>query len=378
MSTNQPEWAGNATIENFSLRKNQLDEAIKLREEWLDDIEPDYWEGDDWEATEIAPFAGDARANSDGSGDHNYLHGFPSVVEEVADAYGFVREPEQDGDVVVNQGMSIVDALKEHFEGPLTGFTGTWRNMVYAAENEDENYDDGEPQLDKIIASNNGSQSFDATVFPAGKTSEAMPAGRITPQYASNPEEIISEGVEDEEEYLSKNIEYVTAIADQSVGRSFNTPDEIRNGELLINKQIEVNEAIDWDSVEQIHWRLKDVNKEDEPQITAEWAIDIEYEEGIGISKEAITDRETSMYSDGFEDLEAVQDIYEDNQVNLAEAVEAYREGVNAASKTTIEGLGSSAGYAAAGNPMAAGMKLATTPIRANTEFYNAMLGQDN
>jgi hypothetical protein len=259
--------------------------------------------------------------------------------------------------------MSIVDALKENFDGPLKGFNGTWRNMVYAAEDERDN-------LDKIIASNNGTEGFNATVFPAGKTGEAMHAGRITPEYA---DDIIPDGVENEEEYIEKQVEYLTAIADQSVGRSFNTPDNIRNGDLLINKDIEVNEAIDWDSVKEFHWRLKDTDREDSPQITNEWAIDVEYEDDAGITREAITDRETSMYAHEFEQMESVQDLYENNCLDFTEMVEDYREGANAANRTAIQEMGETMGYAAGMNPMAAGVTLWNAPFKIGTEAYKAM-----
>lgn len=238
----------------------------------------------------IAPEITDAENNSEASGDANLLHNDTDVVEELSESekYPFVREPVQEDEVVVSQGMSFVDALVPELDRPLKSLEGEWSKMVYAGENPD-----------KVVLSDNGNGGFQASLFPAGETSEAMNAGEITPDYAENVEA-----------YSEDHNTYMTALADQAVGRSFSTPEDVRNGELLINNRIEAYEPVDWENAEDFVFEISNIEEEG-PQISVEWDIHIDY--GEEIEREALSYSETSMYTKGFEDLESVREAYQDS-----------------------------------------------------------------
>ncbi|MFB6115982.1 MAG: hypothetical protein ABEK10_00580 [Candidatus Nanosalina sp.] len=282
MSVNEPYWKGNATEEKFSIKRRELEETIRLREEWLQEIELSRENGD----VEIQPRGKDARRNSKASGDHNLLHNNPDVVEDVAKEYGFVRRPTEDK-VVVNQGMSLVDALVTELDAPINSIEGEWEKMVYAAE---------EGETDTVKLSNEGSGKFSAELYPAG-VSESLQAGEISFGYA------------EEGDYHSEHNEYMAALADQAVGRGFENPD-IRNGELLISNELEAYGSIDWDKAEEFVFNLSEVDERGH-KVTADWDIDVIYDEGS--EESAISYVETSMYADGFEELEAVMESGKDS-----------------------------------------------------------------
>ncbi len=279
-------WEGNAD-QDFSVASRELEEAVELRDEWREEIDYETWGTDDWTAVKIAPGITDAENNSEASGDANLLHNDTDVVEELSESeeYPFVREPVQDDEVVVSQGMSFVDALAPEFERPLKSLEGEWSKMVYAGENPD-----------KVVLSENGNDGFRASLFPAGRTSEAMNAGEITPEYAENTEA-----------YSEGHNTYMTALADQAVGRSFSTPEDVRNGELLIDNRIEAYGPVDWENAEDFVFEISNVEEEG-PQINVEWDIHVDY--GEETEEEALTYSETSMYTEGFEDLESVREVY--------------------------------------------------------------------
>lgn len=284
------DWEGDAD-QNFSITSPELEEAVEFRGEWREGIEYDTWGTDDWTAVKIAPEIRDAKNNSEASGDGNLLHNDPEVVEELSssDDYPFVREPVQEDEVVVSQGMSFVDALVPELERPLRSLEGEWSKMVYAGE---------EP--DKVILSDNGKKGFQASLFPKGNTSESMNAGEITPEY-----------VEDAEAYSEDHNIYMTALADQAVGRSFSTPEDVRNGELLIDNMIEANNPVEWGKAEDFTFEISE-KQEEGPQVNMEWDIHVDY--GDEVDEEALTYSETSMYTKGFEDLESVKEAYRDER----------------------------------------------------------------
>lgn len=282
-------WEGSAT-QNFSLTAEELEEAVELRDEWREDIEYETWGTDDWTAVKIAPEIEDAENNSEASGDANLLHNDTDVVEELSESedYPFVREPVQEDEVVVSQGMSFVDALAPELDRPLKSLEGEWSKMVYAGENPD-----------KVILADNGKDGFQASLFPEGRTSEAMNAGEITPEY-----------VENVEAYSGDHNNYMTALADQAVGRSFSTPDDVRNGELLIENRIEAYGPVDWSEAEDFVFEVSNVEEEG-PQVSVEWDVHVDY--GEEVEREALSYSETSMYTKGFEDLESVEEAYRDD-----------------------------------------------------------------
>ena len=280
------DWVGNS-IQDFSIASSELEDAVQLRDGWREEIDYETWGTEDWTAVQIAPDISDAENNSEASGDANVLHWSEEVVKELSesDDYGFVREPDQDEPVVVSQGMSFVDALVPELDRPLRSLEGEWSKMVYAGENPD-----------KVILSNNRDGGFQASLFPEGKTSEAMNAGEITPEYVENPEE-----------YSRNHNTYMTALADQAVGRSFSTPEDVRNGELLINNRIEAYKPVDWEEAEDFVFEISEV-QEQGLQVEVEWDIHIDY--GEDLEETALTYSETSMYTEGFEDLQSVRKEY--------------------------------------------------------------------
>lgn len=279
-------WEGSAT-QGFSLTAEELEEAVQLRDEWREEIDYEIWGADDWTAVKIAPDIPDAENNSEASGDANLLHNNPDVVEELSESeeYPFVREPVQEDEVVVSQGMSFVDALVPELERPLKSLEGEWSKMVYAGD-----------ESDKVILSDNGNNGFQASLFPTGETSEAMNAGEITPEYADN-----------REAYSEDHNTYMTALADQAVGRSFSTPEDVRNGELLIENRMEAYEPVDWENAEDFIFEISNIEEEG-PQLNVEWDVHVDY--GEETDEKALSYSETSMYTKGFEDLDSVQEAY--------------------------------------------------------------------
>lgn len=285
------EWIGDA-ITDFHITSEQLEQAYNLREEWRREIETEKWSSEDWQALKISPEAQDARNNSKASGDQNILHYDSEVVEEFAEEYSnFVREPQQDEDVVINQGMTMIDALTEEIDRPLESLEGKWTEMVYASE--------AGKNPDKVILSNNtGDRSYHGSVFPEGENSKAASAAEISPEFAENPGD-----------YHPKHNEYLTLLQSQAVGRSFNTDYDVRNGELLIENQITANKPLDWDRIQAIDFNLEEVHDGEKPQVTAEWSVDIQYEDEI--VENALEYQETSMYAEGFEDMSTIEEEYQ-------------------------------------------------------------------
>ncbi|MFB6175491.1 MAG: hypothetical protein ABEJ87_06005 [Candidatus Nanohalobium sp.] len=279
-------WKGNAT-QDFSITSQELDEAVELREEWREGLEYETWGTDEWTAVRLAPTEEDAEKNSEASGDANLLHQSKEVVEELSTSgkYPFVREPVQEEPVVVSQGMSFVDALVPQLEKPLRSLKGEWTQMVYASENPDQ-----------VVLSDNGAEGFRASLFPAGNTEEPLNAGKITPEYLDGGGQ-----------YGQAHNSYMTALADQAVGRSFSTPGDVRNGELLIENSIEAYRPVNWGEAEQFVFEISGTLEEG-PKVEVEWDIHVDY--GDEMDEKALGYRETSMYTEGFEDLESVQEAY--------------------------------------------------------------------
>lgn len=302
-----PDWVGDATTSNFTINKSQLEKASERRAEWLDEVDRELLDKEGL-AIGLEPEAEDARRNSGISGDHNVLHQYPEVVGATAEEYGFVREPVQDGDVVVNQGMSLMDSLVSEVDDPVRSLGGRWSKMVYAPEND-------QPR-DRVVIEEEASGEFDVGLLPAG-SDEELDAGRLNFSYAE------SDG------YHEDHNEYMLSVADQAVGRSFNTPDDIRNGELLISNNLAAEGPIDWDRVESLDFRMADVEEQDF-QVTAEWDIDVNYGESTDAG--ALTYSETSMYADGFEDIDEVRNAYSGNDL-----VEAYGDVMSATARATAE-----------------------------------------
>jgi acyl dehydratase len=300
MSVREPYWAGNAT-RNFSVTSGELEDSLELRDEWRREIEIE----ETSEGVEISPRRGDAERNSRASGDHNLLHNDPEVVEDVAERYGFVRESDLDGDFVVSQGMSFVDALTGQLEKPVKSVGGEWEKMVYAAE---------EGETDTVVLSEEDEGDFAAELHPAGQQ-ETLQAGEVSFDYA--------DGVG----YHEKHNEYMTALADQAVGRGFEQP-EIRNGELLISNELEAYGPVDWDRAEEFVFNLSEV-KEGEHQVTADWDIDVDY--GGQTEEAALSYSETSMYADGFEDIESVE------RAERSDPFQAYMDASVATAELTSE-----------------------------------------
>lgn len=279
-------WQGDSTTEKFSVTLSELEETVDLRDEWREEIEPEVL--DDGSSVRVRPEAEDARRNSLASGDHNLLHDRPEVVEDAAERYRFVRQPGQEDEVVVSQGMSFVDALVPEFRDSVKSVGGDWSGMVYAPENGGE--------TDEVVLSENGPERFEAELRPAG-TEEILDAGKISVDYADNS------GA-----YHEDHNNYMTALADQAVGRGFNTSGDIRNGELLISNHLEAEGPIQWEEAQAFVFELVEVDEEDH-QVTADWDIDVDY--GEETDEAALTYSETSMYAEGFEELESVQKAYE-------------------------------------------------------------------
>lgn len=284
------DWVGNST-QRFSVTSSQLEDTIELRKEWKDELDYDTWGGEDWSALRISPEKMDAKNNSKASGDHNLLHWNEDVVKELAESedYPFVREPEQDGDVIVSQGMSFIDALTSQLDRPLTSLEGEWSNMVYAGE-----------KPDQVILSNNGTEGFQASLFPSGRTDKAMSAGGIVPEYAENPDM-----------YDNQHNNYMTALLDQAVGRSFSTSKDVRNGELLIENRIEAYRPVDWQNPDEFIFEVSEIEREG-LQVNVEWDIHLDY--GDRVEESVLSYSEKSMYTKGFEELDSVQEAYEDEQ----------------------------------------------------------------
>jgi hypothetical protein len=279
-------WQGDSTTEKFSVDLSELEETVGLRDEWRKEIEPEVL--DEEGSVRIRPEADDTRRNSRASGDHNLLHYRPGVVEDAAEEYRFVRQPGQEDEVVVSQGMSFVDALVPEFERPLRSVGGQWSKMVYAPENGGE--------TDEVLLSQNSPNEFEAELRPAG-TEEILDAGKISVDYMG-----------DTGSYHENHNEYMTALADQAVGRGVNTSEHIRNGELLISNNLEAGGPIDWDEAQEFVFELVEVDEGDH-QVTADWNIDVDY--GKETDEAALTYSETSMYAEGFGELESVQKVYD-------------------------------------------------------------------
>ncbi|MFB6241443.1 MAG: hypothetical protein ABEJ36_01410 [Candidatus Nanosalina sp.] len=301
MREKEPYWVGNATTEKFSVTARELDEAIELRDKWRREIELD--RGD--EGVEISPGRGDAERNSRASGDHNLLHQDPEVVEDVAEKYKFVREPTTEG-VVVSQGMSFVDALVGELDGPVRSVGGSWEKMVYAAET---------GETDTVVLSEEAEGDFSAELQPAG-TEDVIDAGEVSFDFA-----------EEEGNYHQEHNEYMTALADQAVGRGFEQPG-VRNGELLISNELEAYGPVDWDRAEEFVFNLSEV-EEGEHQVTADWDIDVDY--GGETEESAISYSETSMYADGFEEIASVEGNRRSNPF------QAYMDASKATARATTE-----------------------------------------
>jgi phage terminase small subunit len=301
MSGKQPYWVGNATTENFSVTARQLEEAIELRDEWRREIEM----RETSEGVEISPRRADAERNSRASGDHNLLHQDTEVVKDVSEKYDFVRESDLEGDFVVSQGMSFVDALVGELDGPVRSVGGEWEKMVYAAET---------GETDTVVLSQEDPGEFSAELQPAG-TEEVIDAGEVSLEYAEDGG------------YHPRHNEYMTTLADQAVGRGFEQP-EIRNGELLISNELEAYGPIDWNRAEEFVFNLSEV-EEGEHQVKADWDIDVDY--GEATDEAALSYSETSMYADGFEAIESVK------RAERSNPFQAYMDASMASAELTSE-----------------------------------------
>lgn len=288
-SNRNVDWTGDALTEEFTINSSELEEAVENREEWRDEIDIRYWENDGYQVVEIAPTAKDAKNNSDSSGDYNILHNDSEVVEEFLQTYGFTRNPEQGGEIVVSQGMSVVDALADKLDRPVEEISGEWQKMTYAPE--------GEEPADRLLAAANGDGEFEMGLLPGGDYDQSIEeeVGSLEIEYTDNPEQY-------QEEHNTK----ITSLKDLAVGRGFKTHNQIRNGELLIENETTANKPVDWDEAEAYTFNLEEV-EENGPQVTATWNIDVRYSDGE-VSEDALTYEETSMYTQDFENLDNVQD----------------------------------------------------------------------
>lgn len=226
-SIEQP-WIGYSFPSRFVVRAEDLDSSVETGDEWFENIEkgePDRDNG----VIQFSPTREDALRNSNGSGDGNILHEDVEAVARFIDQYGrLAREPAQDEEIVVSQGMSVKDALahSRSFDGPVEELSGSWKNMVYAAKNHEES--------DTVVVTSDDDDGYTPVILPAGDFSNPIPgedgrSGGVNPVYAD------SLGFAEDHNLKMVNLE------DLAVGRGFETSDKIRYGELLLANKSSVN-----------------------------------------------------------------------------------------------------------------------------------------
>ena len=231
----------------------------------------------------------------DSSGDGNWLHEYSEMIDEFADENGFIREPTQDGPVVVNQGMSAIDATVGYHEGQITEIRGFWPTIVYSTTKEDQ-------EQDQLVLEQEGPGKYRQKVIPGGEVEpvkEKENRGGVSAEYAENPEI-----------YGEDHNENVIALMGIAVGRGFETPGfeipkTVRNGELLMSNSMTVNKLVDWDEVRNFEFDLEE-RTENKHSVTGEWNIDVEYEETV--DENALTYEETSTYVRTFHEMDSVQE----------------------------------------------------------------------
>jgi len=294
-SPKRPEWAQDSLTPQFVIEAEDIAHSASSGKEWANDIDSDIWTTEDYALVMFSPAKKDSIKNSESSNDENILHQDPEVVKEFTDKYGKLSgDPLQEGDVVINQGMSFKDILTHLgvLEAPVKATSGSWENMVFSAENP-KNSDQ------VVLNSNEDRTTFVPSIIPAGNYDEAIlepDSGELNFEYVDNPQRYT------EDHNLNLN-----ALEDLAVGRGLKTPGNIRYGELLVSNSIEFDpNKLDpqdlWDADIYV-FELEDF-EESKYQVQGNWTVDLYFEDEV--VEDAIKYTENSLYVDGFHEMNSL------------------------------------------------------------------------
>lgn len=281
------DWIG-MSEKSFTLTASDLGRSIKNGRKWLSEVHITYEE----DGTFLEPQRQDALNNSERSGDSNIVHRNPDAVEDMLDNYGFLNDPSQDleeGDrVVVNQGMSTVDAVTPALEEDLREVETEFENIIYAAEN---------GAGDKVHISG-GPEDMDVEVASGSEDdSSALDAGRLEFEF--------------DDDIGRHHNEHLNAVMDLAVGRGYSTPENERNGELLMYNRLKVDEGIEeieWERIESLEFD----RQEDEEILAYDVHIsysDTEHDTDI---EAAMRYEEKATYLQDFHNIDALEDAKSD------------------------------------------------------------------
>jgi hypothetical protein len=285
----KPEWIGDSAPDSFTISASDLGRSIRRSRAWREQADI---EEEEPGRRVLRPRGEDARRNSRASGDHNILHQDPEVVEEVAEEFPFLNAPVQD-EAVVNQGMSTFDAVIPDLDGTVEEAHGSYESVIYATESPDG------LEADRAVMEKESPGEWDIEVERALEGEDSsLDAGSMDFSYTKR--------------YLGdRHNEHFNAVMDMAVGRGLpesedTTPANERNGELLLDNHLKLNKPVDWDRVEKLEFEKR---KEGDSLV---YDIHVEYSPGERV-EDAMRYAEESMYLEGFEELDSVQEHVDDS-----------------------------------------------------------------
>ncbi len=244
---NLPPHHGRVEVDEFTAYSSEVEEIVDHIREIpdSDEVEILYDDGENWVARYTPTMEG-AEESSARNNDFNVLHQYPELVEEFLEELGEGINPERNVDAVISQGRNISDILAAMYDRPVKRNEGSWVSPVLAV-------DEGTGAHDEVLISNarKGNVDYIATKLPSGEYGKAEQAAAFNVEFLEEEE---LGGSLDEDEIEAHNA-LATASADINVGKSKETPDEIRNTELLQHTTTELKELLEPGKIERIHFR---------------------------------------------------------------------------------------------------------------------------